>query len=225
MTTIAPQAIVSRPSPVPEARKGARFLALIRRTDHKTIGLMYLVTSFLYFFAGGFVALLMRAELGRPGLQFLSPEHYNQLLTMHGLIMLLLFATPLVFAFANLPNTFPFVYNAWHSWRYGQLALRDDPWGHGNSLEWATSSPPPRHNFIALPRIRSERPAFEMHYPHLIDRLQAEAHTGGRHEPYASELVPGRARARSPRSRPDLSRGSDQGAGRRRRGPSGLRRA
>src|SRR5207237_2235240 len=77
-------------------------LSLARTTDHKTIGVMYLVTSFLYFFAGGFMALLMRAELARPGLQFLSPEQYNQLLTMHGSIMLLLFATPLVFGFANL---------------------------------------------------------------------------------------------------------------------------
>ncbi|MCW2704619.1 MAG: ctaD [Blastococcus sp.] len=63
--------------------------------------------------------------------------------------------------------------------------------GHGNSLEWATSSPPPRHNVVALPRIRSERPAFEMHYPHLLERLQAEAHAGRRYEPYASELVGG----------------------------------
>ena len=47
------------------------------------------------------MALLMRAELARPGLQFLSPEQYNQLFTMHGTIMLLLFATPIVFAFAN----------------------------------------------------------------------------------------------------------------------------
>src|SRR3954451_13264413 len=49
--------------------------------------------------------------------------------------------------------------------------------------------PPPRHNFVELPRIQSERPAFELHYPHLLDRLQAEAHAGGRHEPYVSELV------------------------------------
>ncbi len=47
------------------------------------------------------MALLMRAELARPGLQFLSPEQYNQLFTMHGTIMLLFFATPIVFAFAN----------------------------------------------------------------------------------------------------------------------------
>jgi cytochrome c oxidase subunit 1 len=66
----------------------------------------------------------------------------------------------------------------------------DDPWGHGNSLEWATSCPPPRHNFTELPRIRSERPAFELHYPHLVERLRAEAHTGGRAaHPNPSELA------------------------------------
>jgi cytochrome c oxidase subunit 1 len=62
---------------------------------------MYLVTSFAYFVIGGFLALLMRAELAQPGLQFLSTEQYNQLFTMHGTIMLLFFATPIVFAFAN----------------------------------------------------------------------------------------------------------------------------
>ena len=43
----------------------------------------------------------------------------------------------------------------------------DDPWGYANSLEWATSCPPPRHNFTSIPRIRSERPAFDLHYPHI----------------------------------------------------------
>jgi cytochrome c oxidase subunit 1 len=85
-------------------------------------------------------------------------------------------------------STIPFIYNVVTSWKHGRLALRDDPWGHGNSLEWATSSPPPRHNFIEIPRIRSERPAFELHYPHLQERLQVEAHAGKRHEPYASEV-------------------------------------
>jgi cytochrome c oxidase subunit I len=50
----------------------------------------------------GAMAMLMRAELARPGLQFLSAEQYNQLFTQHGTIMLLLYATPTVFAFANL---------------------------------------------------------------------------------------------------------------------------
>ena len=78
------------------------FLQVLRTTDHKLIGRMYLVTSFIFFMIGGVLALIMRAELARPGMQFLSPEQYNQLFTMHGTIMLLFFATPSVFAFANL---------------------------------------------------------------------------------------------------------------------------
>jgi len=93
----------------------------------------------------------------------------------------------------------PFLFNVTKSWKYGQLALRDDPWGHGNSLEWATSSPPPRHNFVEIPRIRSERPAFELHYPHMLERLHAEAHSGKRHEPYASELLTGKLKKVEPR--------------------------
>jgi cytochrome c oxidase subunit 1 len=68
----------------------------------------------------------------------------------------------------------PFVWNVFRSYRYGEPVLVDDPWGYGNSLEWATSCPPPRHNFTELPRIRSERPAFELHYPHMVKRLRAE---------------------------------------------------
>jgi cytochrome c oxidase subunit 1 len=84
-------------------------------------------------------------------------------------------------------SAIPFVYNAITSWQHGRPALRDDPWGHGNSLEWATSCPPPRHNFVEIPRIRSERPAFELHYPHLKDRLQVEAHAGRRRQPYTED--------------------------------------
>jgi hypothetical protein len=62
----------------------------------------------------------------------------------------------------------PFLYNVYTSYRYGEIADMDDPWGHGNSLEWATSCPPPRHNFTSIPRIRSERPAFDYHYPHVV---------------------------------------------------------
>src|SRR3954469_5726634 len=99
VSVLAPQVIVSRPGPLLTPRKGSRLTSLLRTTDHKTIGLMYLVTAFLWFIAGGFMAMLMRAELAQPGLQFLSPEQYNQLFTMHGTLMLLMFATPLFFAF------------------------------------------------------------------------------------------------------------------------------
>src|SRR5919202_5927375 len=60
-----------------------------------------MVTSFGFFLIGGLMALLMRAELARPGLQILSVDQYNQLFTMHGTIMLLLYATPILFGFAN----------------------------------------------------------------------------------------------------------------------------
>ncbi|MFC3482282.1 cytochrome ubiquinol oxidase subunit I, partial [Amycolatopsis roodepoortensis] len=63
-------------------------------------------------------------------------------------------------------------------YRYGEIVTVDDPWGYGNSLEWATSCPPPRHNFTELPRIRSERPAFELHYPHMMERIHKEGEIG-----------------------------------------------
>ncbi|EXG81757.1 cytochrome c oxidase subunit I [Cryptosporangium arvum] len=98
---LAPEPIVVRPWPVRESVRGSALGRIIRTTDAKQIGILYLVTSFFYFAAAGIMALLMRAELARPGLQFLSNEQYNQLFTMHGSIMLLLFGTPLGFAFAN----------------------------------------------------------------------------------------------------------------------------
>ncbi|MBL7259432.1 aa3-type cytochrome oxidase subunit I [Paractinoplanes lichenicola] len=96
-----PQPIVTRPFPVRRQVRGSFLARTIRTTDAKQIGIMYLATAFAFFMVGGLMALLMRAELARPGMQFLSPEQYNQLFTMHGTIMLLLFATPIVFAFAN----------------------------------------------------------------------------------------------------------------------------
>ncbi|TDD67797.1 cytochrome c oxidase subunit I [Actinomadura rubrisoli] len=64
-------------------------------------------------------------------------------------------------------STLFFLYNVYRTARRGVRVEADDPWGYGNSLEWATSCPPPRHNFTSIPRIRSERPAFDLHYPKL----------------------------------------------------------
>ncbi len=98
---LKPAPILPYPGPVHRQVKGSAVARLLRTTDAKQIGLMYLTTAFAFYTIGGALAMLMRAELARPGLQFLSPEQYNQLFTMHGTIMLLLFATPMVFAFAN----------------------------------------------------------------------------------------------------------------------------
>ncbi|WP_084101208.1 cytochrome c oxidase subunit I [Demequina sp. NBRC 110051] len=85
------------------ARSGSIVVKWITSTDHKTIGYMYLITSFIFFIIGGVLALLIRAELFAPGMQVVqSAEQYNSLFTMHGTIMLLLFATPLFAGFANV---------------------------------------------------------------------------------------------------------------------------
>jgi len=59
----------------------------------------------------------------------------------------------------------PFLYNVWVTARRAPKVTVNDPWGHGRSLEWATSCPPPRHNFTSIPRIRSESPAFDLAHP------------------------------------------------------------
>lgn len=62
--------------------------------DHKRIGLMYLFTLVLFFFVGGVAALMMRAELAFPGEQLMTPQTYNRLFTMHGVVMIFLFIVP-----------------------------------------------------------------------------------------------------------------------------------
>ncbi|MGH3424306.1 MAG: cytochrome ubiquinol oxidase subunit I, partial [Nocardioidaceae bacterium] len=58
----------------------------------------------------------------------------------------------------------PFFYNVWRTAKKAPKVEMDDPWGYSGGLEWATSCPPPRHNFYSLPRVRSERPAFDLHH-------------------------------------------------------------
>jgi cytochrome c oxidase subunit 1 len=95
-------AIGATPTAVPRRRsKGQLAVKWLTTTDHKLIGHLYLITSFAFFLAAGVMALLIRAELAKPELQIVNEEVYNQLFTMHGTIMLLLFATPLFVGFAN----------------------------------------------------------------------------------------------------------------------------
>ncbi|WP_395110538.1 cytochrome c oxidase subunit I [Actinomadura sp. SCN-SB] len=93
--------------PIPEApprrrTRGSVFVSWMTTTDHKVIGYLYLITSFVFFLLAGLMAMAIRAELAEPGRQFLSNEQFNQMFTIHGTVMLLLFATPLFIGFANV---------------------------------------------------------------------------------------------------------------------------
>jgi cytochrome c oxidase subunit I len=126
-------------------------------------------------FIGFHTTFLVQHWLGNEGM----PRRYADYLPSDGFNTLNTISS--IGAFVLGASTLPFIWNVFHSYRYGRIVEVDDPWGHGNSLEWATSCPPPRHNFTELPRIRSERPAFELHYPHLTERLRTESHVGSSH--------------------------------------------
>ncbi|NKR94489.1 cytochrome c oxidase subunit I [Rhodococcus hoagii] len=121
---------------------------------------------------GFHATFLVQHWLGASGM----PRRYADYLPTDGFTTLNTIST--VGSFILGASTLPFLWNVFKSYRYGPVVEVDDPWGYGNSLEWATSCPPPRHNFTELPRIRSERPAFELHYPHMVERMRDEAHVG-----------------------------------------------
>ncbi|GAB0101238.1 cytochrome c oxidase subunit I [Nocardia sp. JMUB6875] len=123
-------------------------------------------------FVGFHTTFLVQHWLGNMGM----PRRYADYLPSDGFTTLNTIST--IGAFILGSSMLPFIWNVFKSYRYGEVVTVDDPWGYGNSLEWATSCPPPRHNFYELPRIRSERPAFELHYPHMVERMRAEAHVG-----------------------------------------------
>ncbi|MEV2224219.1 cytochrome c oxidase subunit I [Nocardia vinacea] len=121
---------------------------------------------------GFHLTFLVQHWLGAEGM----PRRYADYLPGDGFTALNTVST--IGAFVLGASMLPFIWNVFKSYRYGEVVTVDDPWGYGNSLEWATTCPPPRHNFYELPRIRSERPAFELHYPHMVDRMRSELHVG-----------------------------------------------
>src|SRR5579871_2165567 len=97
----------SRPVPqilvheVKKPRKTRLWLDWVLTTDHKKIGIMYLVLTFVFFILGGVEALLMRTQLSVPNNTLISGEHYNELLTLHGTTMIFLFVVPVMAGFGN----------------------------------------------------------------------------------------------------------------------------
>src|SRR5438270_247052 len=82
-------------------RQTKRWIEWVTTTDHKKIGIMYLVTTFVFFLLGGVEALMIRLQLGAPENTLITPETYNQLFTMHGTTMIFLFVVPVWAGFAN----------------------------------------------------------------------------------------------------------------------------
>ena len=70
-------------------------------TDHKVIGIQYVVTTIFFFLAGGLLAMIFRAELARPGMQYLDNQEFNGFISVHASLMIFLFVIP---AFAGLAN-------------------------------------------------------------------------------------------------------------------------
>src|SRR5919106_1056388 len=70
-------------------------------TDHKVIGIQYIVTTFFFFIAAGLMAMLMRAELAAPGMQFVDPNTFNGLFSVHASLMIFLFVIPVFAGIAN----------------------------------------------------------------------------------------------------------------------------
>ncbi|HET9163303.1 MAG TPA: cbb3-type cytochrome c oxidase subunit I [Solirubrobacterales bacterium] len=70
-------------------------------TDHKVIGIQYIVTTFFFFFIGGLLAMLIRANLAQPGSQIVNPASYNSIFSAHGTIMIFLFVIPVFAGIAN----------------------------------------------------------------------------------------------------------------------------
>src|SRR5215212_8607036 len=139
---------VSARAVTPEARGWTSWITTV---DHKRIGILYLYTTFLFFVLGGVEALMLRLQLGVPDNNFVSPEKYNALFTMHGTTMVFLFVIPIMAGFANYvvplmigarDMAFPRI-NAWSYWMllFGGIVLYASLFFSPPEAGW-TSYPP-----------------------------------------------------------------------------------
>jgi cytochrome c oxidase subunit 1 len=148
---------------------------------------------FWLLFIGFHTTFLVQHWLGVEGM----PRRYADYLPNEGFTVLNQVSSGGAFLLGA--STIPFLWNVWKS-RNAPLVNVDDPWGWGRSMEWATSCPPPRHNFTSIPRIRSESPAFDLHHPEvalseyngtdgqLKDTLTDAAEDTGRREELADRV-------------------------------------
>ncbi len=127
---------------------------------------------FWLLFIGFHTTFLVQHWLGVEGM----PRRYADYLPNEGFTVLNQISS--AGAFLLGASMLPFIYNVWKT-RNAPMVNTDDPWGWGRSLEWATSCPPPRHNFTSIPRIRSESPAFDLHHPEVALAEYGDTGTNG----------------------------------------------
>ncbi|PFG35455.1 cytochrome c oxidase subunit 1 [Flavimobilis soli] len=152
---------------------------------------------FWTLFVGFHMTFLVQHWLGVAGM----PRRYPDYMPEEGFTWMNQVST--VGSFLLAASTLPFLWNVYITWRKAPKVQIDDPWGFGSSLEWATSCPPPRHNFTSLPRIRSERPAFDLHHPevaamdhvegsdNVLDQIYADADRRGENGDLANKMASG----------------------------------
>jgi cytochrome c oxidase subunit 1 len=117
-------------------------------------------------FVGFHVTFLIQHWLGAAGM----PRRYADYLPEDGFTTMNRISSAGAFILGT--SVLPFLWNVYRTARHGPLVRDNDPWGNGRSLEWATSCPPPRHNFTSLPAIRSESPAWDLHHPEVAAHRQ-----------------------------------------------------
>ncbi|GGB57061.1 quinol oxidase subunit 1 [Lentibacillus populi] len=137
--------------------------------DHKKIGIMYILSALAMLFRGGMDALMMRTQLAVPDLNFLSAQHYDEIFTTHGTVMIIFMAMPFLIGLMNIvvplqigarDFAFPFV-NALSFWSFffGALLFNvsfviggspDAGWTSYTPLSGAALSPGPGQNFYLM---------------------------------------------------------------------------
>jgi cytochrome c oxidase subunit I len=141
----------------PVTWKNGRVASWLVTVDHKRVGILYITTSIVFFFAGGILALLMRAQLATPGESVITRDRYDEVMTMHGTTMVFLVVVPIFAGFGNYlvplmigarDMAFPRL-NALSYWLFllGGIVLY---------LSWFSASGPARAGWTAYPPL-SER--------------------------------------------------------------------
>ncbi|MDO5500581.1 MAG: cytochrome c oxidase subunit I [Propionibacteriaceae bacterium] len=153
------------------------------RMLHETWGKFH----FWVLFIGFHTTFLVQHWLGAEGM----PRRYADYLPNEGFTALNQVST--VGAFLLGSSMIPFAMAIWRSTPIP--AELEDPWGWGRSLEWATTSPPPRSNFYRLPVIRSESPAFDLHHPTALALEPDPSVSTDRQTAHAGPEDPDRARS------------------------------